>query len=152
MNCYYHPDREPGGACVSCGHLICDECKVTLGGRIYCNPCADSLVAGISLSKKSNWFERHLNWTMVFGLVGAYAGSFVAGMVITVANPYVGEDPLYAVGLIISLAVLVSVWGWALRKRSRSLWWLPLGLFVPFGFIVLLCLENKSQPQEVPQG
>jgi hypothetical protein len=41
MQCAYHPDREPVGACVSCGRLICVECKALLGGKIYCTPCAD---------------------------------------------------------------------------------------------------------------
>jgi hypothetical protein len=43
MQCAYHPDREPIGACVSCGRLICIECKTMLGGKIYCSQCADSL-------------------------------------------------------------------------------------------------------------
>lgn len=43
MQCAYHPDREPVGACVSCGRLICVECKALLGGKIYCTPCADKI-------------------------------------------------------------------------------------------------------------
>ncbi len=43
MQCAYHPDREPSGACVSCGRLICIECKALLGGKIYCTPCADKI-------------------------------------------------------------------------------------------------------------
>jgi len=42
-NCAYHPDRDAVGACVSCGRLICAECKTVLGGKIYCNPCADKV-------------------------------------------------------------------------------------------------------------
>jgi hypothetical protein len=43
MQCAYHPDREPVGACVACGRLICVECKALLGGKIYCSPCADKI-------------------------------------------------------------------------------------------------------------
>jgi hypothetical protein len=43
MQCAYHPDREPVGACVSCGRLICVECKALLGGKMYCTPCADKI-------------------------------------------------------------------------------------------------------------
>jgi hypothetical protein len=43
MQCAYHPDREPVGACVSCGKLICMECKAALGGKMYCTPCADKI-------------------------------------------------------------------------------------------------------------
>ena len=41
MQCAYHPEREPVGACVECGRLICVECKALLGGKMYCTPCAD---------------------------------------------------------------------------------------------------------------
>jgi hypothetical protein len=43
MQCAYHPDRDPVGACVSCGRLICSECKTLLGGKIYCSQCADRI-------------------------------------------------------------------------------------------------------------
>jgi uncharacterized membrane protein YeaQ/YmgE (transglycosylase-associated protein family) len=104
------------------------------------------------LFKERSWFERHLNWTMVLGFVGAYAGAFVAGLVAVLVDPYVSGDVLYIIGLIVGLSVLVPVWGWALRRKSRSLWWLPLGLFVPFGFIALLVLENKSGASALPEA
>lgn len=97
-----------------------------------------------------SWFERHLNWTMVLGFVGTYLASFVAGFMIAVADPTVSDDVLFVIGIIVSLAVLIPVWGWALRRKGRSLWWLLLGLFVPFGFIGLLCLENRSQTLASP--
>ena len=43
MKCAYHPEREAVGACVDCGRLICAECKTVLGGKIYCNSCADKM-------------------------------------------------------------------------------------------------------------
>ncbi|MGA2159812.1 MAG: hypothetical protein ABSG90_11420 [Dehalococcoidia bacterium] len=43
MQCAYHPDREPVGACVECGRLICDECKTALKGKFYCPACADKV-------------------------------------------------------------------------------------------------------------
>ena len=43
MNCAYHSDREPVGACVACGKLICVECKAEIGGKIYCNPCVEKM-------------------------------------------------------------------------------------------------------------
>lgn len=151
MTCHYHADREAVGACVNCGHLVCGECRVVLGGRVYCNPCADALVTGTVGHSSLSWFERHLNWTMFFGLLGAYLAVFIAVFIIVLADPYASDDIAYVIGIIISLAVLIPVWGWALRRKNRSLWWLPLGLFVPFGFIVLLCLENKSQLSRTPE-
>jgi len=94
--------------------------------------------------KGKSWFERHLNWTMVLAWVGAYVVNFIIGFMIALSNPYISYGELFGIGLIIASAILAPVWGWTLRKKNRSLWWLPLGLFVPFGFVVLMCLENKS--------
>jgi len=101
--------------------------------------------------KEKNWFERHLNWTMFLALAGVYVGGFVVGLLIASADPYVSDDVLYIVGIIVSVAILIPVWGWALRKKNRSLGWLPLGLFVPFGWVALLCLENRSQISKPPE-
>ena len=101
--------------------------------------------------KERNWFERHLNWTMFLTLSGAYLIAFITGRVIVSLDPYVSYDVMYVIGCVIGLAILTPGWGWALRKKNRSLWWLPLGLFVPFGFIVLLCLENRSQTSKPPE-
>ena len=93
--------------------------------------------------KERNWFERHLNWTMVLALAGAYVVNFII---------HVSYGESIGIGyLIIFMAILALVWGWTLRKKNRSLWWLPLGLFVPFGFIVLLCLENRSETSKLPE-
>ena len=46
MKCAYHPEREVVGACVDCGRLVCAECKVELGGKIYCNACAEKILLG----------------------------------------------------------------------------------------------------------
>lgn len=136
--------------CPSCG-------KPGIEGMRFCPQCGQVLTGFGSEEKQTyvprpeapfqhgSWFERHLNWTMVLALVGAYAVGFIVGFIIGLSDPYVSDGVVYIVGLIINLAILIPVWGWALRKKNRSLWWLPLGLFVPFGFIVLLCLENKSQ-------
>jgi hypothetical protein len=43
MQCAYHPDREPVGACVECGRLVCAECKTAVKGKFYCPPCADKV-------------------------------------------------------------------------------------------------------------
>lgn len=42
-DCFYHPGRDAAGACVNCGKMICLECRTLLGGKIYCQPCADEI-------------------------------------------------------------------------------------------------------------
>ena len=39
MHCVIHPDNPAVGACVSCGHMVCAECKVEVDDRIYCKTC-----------------------------------------------------------------------------------------------------------------
>jgi len=142
--------------CPSCG-------KSGVEGMKFCPQCGQRLT-GFDLEEKQSyvhqseappkersWFERHLNWTMFFGLLGAYLAVFVVDLVIILSDPYVSDFALSVIGLIITLAILIPVWGWALRRKNRSLWWLPLGLFVPFGFIVLLCLENRSETSKLTE-
>ena len=46
MYCYHHPDRQAVGACVECGRLVCSECKVEFGSRVYCNSCIEKKLGG----------------------------------------------------------------------------------------------------------
>jgi hypothetical protein len=43
--CSRHPSKEATGACINCGKLVCAICDVELGGKTYCQPCADKLFA-----------------------------------------------------------------------------------------------------------
>ena len=45
MKCVYHPEVDAVGACVSCGSGVCDACRVTLAGKLYCQACADRAFA-----------------------------------------------------------------------------------------------------------
>lgn len=41
--CSYHRSREAVGACVNCGKMVCLECQTLLGGKVYCQPCAEEI-------------------------------------------------------------------------------------------------------------
>jgi len=58
MQCAYHPEREPVGACVECGRLICMECRALLGSRIYCTPCADKKFVQTQTGSVSTTVDR----------------------------------------------------------------------------------------------
>ena len=45
MNCENHPDKEGVAACVSCGKILCEDCRLKLAGKNYCQDCADELVS-----------------------------------------------------------------------------------------------------------
>ena len=41
MECYIHPDQSAVGACVACGHFVCDVCRVSMNGKLYCKACVE---------------------------------------------------------------------------------------------------------------
>jgi hypothetical protein len=43
MKCTYHPDVDAIGICVNCGRLVCADCRTILGGKIYCQSCANEI-------------------------------------------------------------------------------------------------------------
>ena len=147
MNCYYHPEREIVGKCKNCGRLICDECKVDLGEKIYCILCADAPGRRTAVPENLSWFERHLNWSVVLGWLAGCLAFFVV-LMIGFSDPYISHghmmENVYTTGAVIYLGIVAGVWVWALRKKKQSLGWLPLGLFVPFGWVVFVLLENRS--------
>ena len=90
-----------------------------------------------------NWFRRHLNWTAVLSWVAAFPLGYLTSMLIQSINPYISTGTYYALGYTINGLWLLGIAGWVLRKKNRSLWnllWLPF----PFGWIVFLCLENRT--------
>jgi hypothetical protein len=108
-----------------------------------------------------NWFQRHLNWTWVFaqlavGLITyVLVAVFVTGLFISSpalpseASLLASFSVIYIIVLVLQLASLFGVGGWVLRRKGRSLAWLLIFL-VPFGWIVFLCLENRSQLPALP--
>jgi len=87
-----------------------------------------------SLAIEKNWFQRHLNWTVIL--------SGVATNVLLLVIAFTESESLFWVIYSLCIIALFVVAGWALRQKNRSLWWLFI-FFVPFGWIVFLCLENR---------
>ena len=90
-----------------------------------------------------NWFGRHLNWVTVLSWVALYPLGYISGMLILSISPYMSTGVYYSIVYIVAALWLFGIDGWVLRQKSRSLWnllWLP----VPFGWIIFLNLENRS--------
>jgi len=115
--------------CPSCG-------KAGVEGMKFCPQCGQRLM-GFDLEEKQryvqkpevplkerNWFERHLNWTMVLAWASTYLIAFIVGLLAVLADPYISEDAVWGITVIISLIVSIAVGQWVLRKKNRSLAWL----------------------------
>ena len=118
-NCAYHPDRDAVGACVSCGKLVCIECKTELAGKIYCNPCADSQFTSKTRPSKTE--------------TGVLAGENTSGQGSSATIPQ--EIRGWNWG-----AFLLS-WIWGIGNSV----WIALLTLVPFvGFIMAFVLGAKG--------
>ena len=118
MKCAYHPESDAVGACVNCGRMVCSECKTTLGGKIYCKPCAEEVFATRPAVK------REQAGGAVASLVCAIIGYFFLGIVLgpiaialaTGARRRIREDPglggngIAIAGLVIGIVDTV-LWG-----------------------------------------
>ena len=147
-----NPEICPGcGARPMKGTSFCSNCGApTTPLTEICPKCG--VRVAVSLQEMS-WFRRHLNWTVLLAWLAAFGVGFIAafavGFVMVVADPYVSDEALEGAGYVASivggLAVLAPAWGWVLRRKNRSLWWLLLALLVPFGWIAMFALENRSR-------
>jgi tetratricopeptide (TPR) repeat protein len=90
-------------------------------------------------TKKMNWFERHLNWTMVLAWLSTYVISFILASLLILIDPYMLDDIFFTIIVIANLAVVIAVGQWVLRKKNRSLAW----LLICWTWFFLL-IENHS--------
>ena len=96
-----------------------------------------------------NWFSRHLNWVAVLSWVALYPLGYITGLLTISISPYMSTGVYYSIVYLTEALWLFGIDGWVLRKKNRSLWNL-LWLIIPFGWIVFLCLENRTNAlQEV---
>ena len=93
--------------------------------------------------RERNWFERHLNWTMVLAWAGSYLIVFIVAFLVVLADPNVSGDALTVMGYIIGLIISIAVGQWVLRKKNRSLAW----LLISWTWFFLL-ITNKSPIQD----
>ena len=94
-----------------------------------------------------NWFERHLNWTLLLDLLGSpilvYGLILLSALILSFGGYLAG-------GLLIIILAFVAAgtsWWviiWVIRQKRRSLGHLFWAL-IPFGFIAWFLLQNRSE-------
>jgi energy-coupling factor transporter transmembrane protein EcfT len=85
-----------------------------------------------------NWLEKHLNWTTFLFTV------FII-LVLTFIVVITGDAENAFVNITLFLLFVASffVYGWVLRQKSRSLWWLLLN-WLSIGWIIYMALDNRT--------
>jgi len=59
MKCDKHPEEESIALCVSCRKPLCDDCRIQLHRKSYCQECADKIVENKKASEKVNDFHQN---------------------------------------------------------------------------------------------
>lgn len=102
MKCAYHPEVDAMGSCVSCGRLVCEACETTLGGKLYCQPCADHVFTTKPAGRVSGfWWLAPILLTPIFL---SWLGGLIAWLVNKDTDPRTARNML-ALGL-----VLLAAW------------------------------------------
>ena len=87
---------------------------------------------------KMNWFQRHLNWTMVLGYLLIYAVSCLVAGIILVVDYSVSDEAAGTAGNTIGFITFLPIATWVFKQKGRSLWWLLLSWS---GWVIFL--DNK---------
>lgn len=114
-----------------------------------------------SQSAGESWFQRHLHWTWVFaqlavGVITFFLITVFATSLFVSSTTLPSDESLFAsvsaiqiIVLVLQIASVFGVGAWVLRRKDRSLGWLLIFL-VPFGWIIFLFLENRSELDSLP--
>lgn len=81
MKCVNHPETDAIGICNKCGKYICEVCKVSSGGEIYCKQCISEKAGGEQKQKKSPILAAILSFCLG-GLGQVYNGQPGKGLLI----------------------------------------------------------------------
>jgi len=82
-----------------------------------------------------NWFERHLNWTILIATV--------VGLILACSTVFAETETLFLLMLIVQATIVAPVCGWAVKQKGQSLWnllWLLCGWLI--GILILMSMEN----------
>ncbi len=130
-----------------------------------------------------NWFQRHLNWTIVFGFFGCglvevlivalspggwstfgsiddlFGVLFLAIIfwIVSTTIPAIlitieGTAPVFVSYFLIPAMLFLLICGWVLKRKKRSLALLFLPTLIPLGWILPLCLRNRSEHVKSESG
>lgn len=100
-----------------------------------------------------NWFKKHLNWTLVIGVVVL---ELPVGISLWFMNPDSPTSMSWLLGLLLPVVIAeLALEIWYLHQKKRNYAYLLLNFikpfYIPVGFLILLALDNKRTPTESPE-
>lgn len=165
-SCGYE-NKEDARYCNLCQYSFVREPAAARGLPSLAKPGAERAKAAQEVLRsqpaRENWFQRHLNWTWFFAQL---AVGLIAYIVVTIfiSSLFISsavlpsEESLFAsvssmqlIVVVLQLIAMFGVGAWVLRKKKRSLVWLLIFLVPLVGWIILLCLENRSDFVVMPE-
>lgn len=128
MKCKNHPETEAAGACVGCGAGVCEQCRLTLGGKMYCQECADRAIeqrpAGAPAAPRPQAPGAVTSLVLaLIGFVFVPAGIILGPLAIYYANqardaikanPSLEGSGLATAGYVIGIAITALAFMWLL--------------------------------------
>jgi len=111
MNCVNHPDLPAIAYCRACGKPLCEACRVSAGGTVYCQEHAPATAAASAASTESSPYTAPAPMPASAPIpdAGASPGlAFLLGLIPGVGAIYNGQ---YVKGLIhvVVLGILISI-------------------------------------------
>ena len=156
MNCYYHPERDAVGVCVTCGRAVCAECKVVFGDKIHCNECADKHLSTPAATASQSVGKKQYS-TLLRVLSGLFCAFIVLGSITGLS--YYLESGLIAELVVDIVSIIIAVFllamtvfpGWVSRKFRIKLEKGSVFTSVFIGLVVLYFVITALGP-EPPEG
>jgi len=100
-----------------------------------------------------NKLKKHLNWTLAVGVIIIESPLTISMFIL----PIVDENAMTLVTIaIITITASLILRIWYLYQKKRSYAYLLLSLikpfYIPVGFILMLCLENRRTATPYPEN
>jgi uncharacterized membrane protein YhaH (DUF805 family) len=165
-SCGYE-NSEDARYCNLCQNSFVREPAAPYGLPSLAKPGAERLKAAKKVLRSQpageNWFQRHLNWTwffaqLVVGLIAYIVVTIFVSSLFISSAVLPSEESLFAsvsaiqlVVIVLQLIAMLGVGAWVLRRKKRSLVWLLIFLVPLVGWIIFLCLENRSEFVVMPK-
>lgn len=125
MKCDKHNDKEAIAACVSCGNGVCEDCRLQLAGKNYCQECADQIVTGKNTIQNPS--QGYVN-PGVETYDGLDAGEFIF---VCIFSPIAG-------------AIAYLVWHDKKPKKAQQSCIIAIVLFIILLFLYVMFLLSSS--------